>query len=473
MHRERVDGGDTMSEQAAIMGAGVNERMIAARIERLPFTSWQLIVAIIIASAWFFDAVDALAIAYVLPVLNGLWKLTPGETGMLIACGYAGQTIGSIGAGWFAERWGRVPVLLVTLLIFSVMSLACALAWSFQSMLWFRLIQGIGLGGEVPIMITYINEFSKAKGRGFFALGVQVLFAFGLTASAFLGAWVVPRFGWQWMFVIGALPALIALPLRWVVPESARWLASKGRFAEADAVLGKIEAVAMRAGKTLPPLPADLPAARPAPCRFGDLFRGIYRKRTLSVWCLWIACFGLSYSIGTWLPSIYRTVFHLPLQQALTYGFIQTAATLVGTIITVFTIDLVGRRPMFIIGLLGTALPLLSFLAIGAVSPESILLRVCITYFFLSVLVLSLGLYTAEIYANNMRALGSGVAAAWQRSAATAGPLIVGGLLPNFGLDTVFVFFGCLVSVAFVICVFFVIETRGRVLEQLSPQLEG
>jgi len=451
--------------------ARLNERLIAARIERLPFTSWQLIVGVIIASAWFFDAVDALAIAYVLPVLNGLWKLAPSQTGMLIAAGYAGQTIGSIVAGSLAERWGRVPVLLMTLLLFSIMSLACAFAWSFDSMLWFRLIQGIGLGGEVPIMITYINEFSRARGRGTFALGVQVLFAFGLTASAFLGSWIVPRFGWQWMFIIGAAPALLALPLRWMVPESARWLASKGRFAEADAVLGRIESIATRSGKPLPPLPTDLPPARPTPCRFGDLFKGIYLRRTLSTWCLWICCFGLSYSIGTWLPSIYRSVFHLPLQQSLNYGFIQTAATLVGTLITVFTIDLVGRRPMFIIGLLGTALPLLSFAVIDASNPETILVRVCITYFFLSVLVLSLGLYTAEIYANNMRALGSGVAAAWQRSAATAGPLIVGGLLPNFGLNTVFVFFGCLISFAFIIALFFVIETRGRVLEQLSPQL--
>jgi len=451
--------------------ARLNERLIAARIERLPFTSWQLIVGVIIASAWFFDAVDALAIAYVLPVLNGLWKLAPSQTGMLIAAGYAGQTIGSIVAGSVAERWGRVPVLLMTLLLFSIMSLACAFAWSFDSMLWFRLIQGIGLGGEVPIMITYINEFSRARGRGTFALGVQVLFAFGLTASAFLGSWIVPRFGWQWMFIIGAAPALLALPLRWMVPESARWLASKGRFAEADAVLGRIESIATRSGKLLPPLPTDLPPARPTPCRFGDLFKGIYLRRTLSTWCLWICCFGLSYSIGTWLPSIYRSVFHLPLQQSLNYGFIQTAATLVGTLITVFTIDLVGRRPMFIIGLLGTALPLLSFTVIDASNPETILVRVCITYFFLSVLVLSLGLYTAEIYANNMRALGSGVAAAWQRSAATAGPLIVGGLLPNFGLNTVFVFFGCLISFAFIIALFFVIETRGRVLEQLSPQL--
>ena len=297
-----------MSDRAATGGADINARLIAARIERLPFTAWQLAVGIIIASAWFFDAVDALAIAYVLPVLNSSWKLAPFETGMLIAGGYAGQAIGSIAAGWFAERWGRMPVMLTTLLVFSAMSLACAFAWDFGSMLAFRFVQGIGLGGEVPIMITYINEFSKAKGRGRFALGIQVLFAVGLVASALMGVWVVPNLGWQWMFYIGALPGLLLLPLRWMVPESARWLASKGRYAEADRILARIEAIATRGGKTLPPLPADLPPAQPAPCRFGDLFKGIYRARTISTWCLWICCFGTSYGVGTWLPSIYREI---------------------------------------------------------------------------------------------------------------------------------------------------------------------
>jgi putative MFS transporter len=445
-------------------------RLVAARIERLPFTAWHFWVGVIIASAWFFDAADALAIAYVLPVLNGMWHLAPSQTGLLIAAGYAGQAVGSIIAGGCAERWGRMPVMLVTLLVFSLMSIACAFAWDFRSMLWFRLIQGIGLGGEVPIMITYINEFSKAEGRGRFALGIQVLFAVGLVGGALAGAVVVPRLGWQWMFYIGAAPALLALPLRWLVPESPRWLASKGRFAEADRILCHIEAIAARKG-ALKPLPADLPPAQPAPCRFADLFRGIYLRRTLTVWCLWICCFGLSYGIGTWLPSIYRAVFKLPLQQALNYGFLQTAATLVGTLITVFTIDAFGRKPLFIAGLLGTALPLLSFAVIDASSAESVLFRICITYFFLSTLVLSLGMYTAEIYPNNMRALGSGVSAAWQRAAATVGPLVVATLLPGWGLDAIFLFFGCVATIGFFVCIFFAIETSGRVLERLSPQL--
>ena len=107
----------------------------------------------------------------------------------------------------------------------------------------------------------------------------------------------------------------------------------------------------------------------------------------------------------------------------------------------------------------------------AASSAESVLFRICITYFFLSTLVLALGMYTAEIYPNNMRALGSGVSAAWQRAAATVGPLVVATLLPGWGLDAIFLFFGCVATIGFFVCIFFAIETSGRVLERLSPQL--
>src|SRR6185312_14582827 len=139
-----------------------------------------------------FDAFDSLVIAYVLPSLIGLWNLSPPQIGSLIAVGFAGQLVGSIGAGWIAERWGRLNTMIVTLLIFTIGSFACAFAWGFDSMWWIRFVQGIGLGGEVPIMAAYVNEFAKAQGRGRFSLSMQVLFAIGLTGVALAGVWVVP-----------------------------------------------------------------------------------------------------------------------------------------------------------------------------------------------------------------------------------------------------------------------------------------
>ncbi len=225
-------------------------RHVVSRLERLPYCSWHLKMRLIICTAWFFDAFDSIAIAYVLPPIIGLWHLNPQQIGLLIGTGFAGQLVGAIGFGWLAEHWGRRLSMLMTLLIFSLGALACAAAPSYQALCVLRFIQGIGLGGEIPLMAAYLNEFARAENRGRFSLSVQVLFALGLLAVAVVSVYVVPHWGWQWMFVIGALPALVAIPMRSVLPESPRWLASQGRSEEADLALKRIEDAALRDGRS-------------------------------------------------------------------------------------------------------------------------------------------------------------------------------------------------------------------------------
>src|ERR1035437_7790512 len=113
---------------ATAAGVTGDIHFINARLERLPYCSWHTTMRGIIGTAWFFESFDSLAIAYVLPVLIGLWKLTPGQIGALISIGFAGQLLGAIVAGWIAERWGRIPSMLLTLIIFTLMGFACALA---------------------------------------------------------------------------------------------------------------------------------------------------------------------------------------------------------------------------------------------------------------------------------------------------------------------------------------------------------
>jgi len=242
-----------------VSGKRGDMRHVVARLERLPYCSWHLKMRLIICTAWFFDAFDSIAIAYVLPAIIGLWHLNPQQIGLLIGVGFAGQLVGAIGFGWLAERWGRRLCMLITLLIFSLGALACAAANSYEQLWVLRFIQGIGLGGEIPLMAAYLNEFAHAENRGRFSLSVQVLFAIGLLVVALVSVYVVPHWGWRWMFVIGAIPALVAIPMRTVLPESPRWLASQGRNDEADLALTRIENTAARDGKVVPPLPTNLP----------------------------------------------------------------------------------------------------------------------------------------------------------------------------------------------------------------------
>jgi MFS transporter, putative metabolite:H+ symporter len=444
-------------------------RHIVARLERLPLCSWHLNMRLIICTAWFFDAFDSIAIAYVLPPLIGLWHLNPEQIGSLIGIGFAGQLFGAVGFGWMAERWGRRNCMLVTLLIFALGSLACAFAPSYRVLWWLRFVQGIGLGGEVPLMAAYINEFAKAKGRGRFSLNVQVLFAIGLLFVALAGIFVVPHLGWRWMFVIGAVPGLISLPLRKILPESPRWLASQGRFAEADAALKRIEDIAAREGKAIPPLPADLPAVIEVKPHIADLFKGIYLRRTLSVWLLWIGAYFVSYGVTAWMPSLLRTVYHLPVQLSITYGFIISGIGLCGSFLAIYLIEAIGRRKMLVVSLTGCCIPLLSFAFLPQLSSGWIVGIVAAGFFFLTMSLLSLATYTAEIYPTHLRAVGGGIASAWQRGASMVGTYVVGLILPVWGINAVFAMFGCFALMGALVAFFFAVETRGQVLEFVSP----
>jgi putative MFS transporter len=444
-------------------------RAVNARIERLPYSSWHTKMRLIICTAWFFDAFDSLAIAYVLPALIGAWKLQPGQIGTLIAVGFAGQLVGSIAAGWAAERWGRINTMVATLGIFTVMSFACALAWNFDSLLWFRFLQGLGLGGEVPVMAAYVNEFAKSERRGRFSIGMQALFAVGLLVVGLVGVWVVPHLGWQWMFIIGAVPAMLVFPMRMILPESPRWLASKGRFAEADQALRRIEMVAEKEGKALPPVPANLPPVVEAKTRFADLFRGVYLRRTLTVWALWVCTYLIVYGLATWAPSLFRTAYKLPLQQSLLYGFILAGAGLVGVLLCIALIDKLGRRMVFTAAFLLGAIPLLSFATGGSRTAQEVLVTICIGFGFINALAVAMATYTAENYPNQLRALGGGIAGAWQRGASMVGPFVVGIVLPKYGPDAVFVMFGIVALIGAAVCYLFAVETRGKVLEELAP----
>jgi len=443
---------------------------ISARLERLPVAWWHTRMRLIVGSATFFDAFDAIAIAYVLPVLIPLWRLAPAEIGAMISIGYAGQALGSLFFGWLGERIGRIPTAVITIAIFSVTSLGCAFAWSYASLLVIRFLQGFGLGGETPVMHAYINEFAKAQGRARFTLVYQLPFPLGLHTAALAGWLIIPTLGWQWMFVIGAVPAVLALWLRRLLPESPRWLASRGRFDEADQVLRGIEyEIAQRGGRALPPIPDDVPPVPRSTTRPADLFKGIYLRRTLTLWSLWFCTYLVGYGLTGWLPSIYKTQYHLSAPDALGYSLISALVGTLGSIAVAFLIDVTGRKPWFTAALLLASVPLFLLWNAAGMAPLDVAIRVSACLVCINSVSIALGMFTAENYPAHLRALGGGVAGAWLRIASMIGPLLVGFLLPAAGLGAVFALFGVAAILGGVLCHLFAIETRGKVLETLTP----
>ena len=449
---------------------------IAGRIERLPFSRWHLRMGAIVSTGWFFDGFDALAIAYVLPALVHDWNISFGTATTLISAGYVGQLIGSIVFGWLGERYGRVPIFRYTLIIYTVMSIACAFAWDYTSLLWMRGIQGLGLGGEIPIMASYIGEFAKASHRGRYGLGFQLWFSISFIFVSLIARFVVPTLGWQWMFILGAIPAVILIPLRQWMPESPRWLVSKGRDEEANSILTKIEdQISEHGAKPLAPIPANLAPTKPSTATISDLLRGIYRRRTLAVWTIWFCTYIIVYGLNTTVPTLLRTAYHATLEQSLSFGYISSGLGLCFTITGIFLIDKFGRKPLFALGQLCSAIPLLLLFAYAFPGQSLVFLMAMfmLASSFNSILALGLSTYTAELYPTEMRSVGVGIGNAWVRFAAVIGPYFLGWASANIGLNNAYIVYGCFGVIGGLTVIFVAIETKGKVLEILSPSLRA
>src|SRR5579863_2334504 len=417
-------GYDKMAAISDVETTGSDSRLaseMAARIERLPLSSWQIRARVIVGAATFFDAFDALAIAYVLPVVVVLWNLSPQQAGVLISGGFFGQLFGALFFGWFAQRFGRLKSLMGSIAIFGALSLACAFSWNYLSLLVFRVAQGFGLGGEVPVAATYIGELAPARARGRFVLLFELVFPSGILAASVLGVWLVPNLGWQAIFVAGAFPALLVFVLQRLLPESPRWLAAKGRRAEAETAIRVVEAGTERALKHRLPPPRLAVAVPVKESSWTDLFGPRFLRRTLVVWVIWFATYFVNYGLATWMPTLYRTVFHLPLGTALRYQLLTNVATLCSSFVCAMLIDLTGRCVWFVAAFTGSAGALLTLWYTGADTAQHVLILGTLSNMCIGTMSLAVYLYTPELYPTRSRALGVGIATAWLRLASIIG----------------------------------------------------
>jgi MFS transporter, putative metabolite:H+ symporter len=445
---------------------------LIGRMEQVPTSRWYVRARIVMGSATFFDAFNALSIAFVLPILVPLWHITAPEIGLMIGASYVGQIIGALAFSSAAERYGRVPCAAAATAIYALMSLACAGAWSFNSLLVCRFIQGIGVGGEMPVAATYISELSKARGRGRFFMLYEMIFPIGLMVTGQVGAVLVPQLGWQIMFLIGGIPGLIIAFALLRLPESPRWLIGKGRLAAAEAVVMRLEAAASKSGAVPSAPPAvTLPAQVPVPPRtrssWGELLSPAYRSRTLIVWALWACAYLIANSLNNWMPTLYTTVYHLGLPQALRAASMTNVAQVVLVLICAMVIDRTGRK-YWMIGAFGLGAVLLGVLAFGGTQDVSwVIVFSTLSYGLVGSIAAVVYLYTPEIYPTRMRAIGTGVATSWLRVASAIGPTLVGFMLGKGGVDSVFLMFAG-VAVLGLVAATRMIETRNLRLEDIA-----
>ena len=438
---------------------------LSQRLDRLPFTRRHLRVLTGSGVGWALDAMDVGLISFVIAALAAQWSLEPSQTAWIASIGFVGMAIGASVGGLLADRFGRRQVFAITLLIYGIATGASALVGGLAALLVLRFLVGLGLGAELPVASTYVSEFAPARMRGRLIVILEAFWAVGWTAAALIGFLVIPGSddGWRWAFALGAIPAAYALVVRWGLPESARWLARRGRFAEADAVVRSFEeAAGVAVPVTSEVMPDEAPAvALSARERLASLWSAEFRVRTACLWLVWFCVNFSYYGAFIWIPSILVSQGY-DLVRSFGFTLIITLAQLPGYAVAAWLIEVWGRRLTLSVFLAGSAISAILF---GTASGESLVIAtgMALSFFNLGAWG-ALYAVTPEMYPTSLRATGSGWAAGVGRIASIVAPLTVPLLLAIGGAPLLFVVFAAFFAIA-AGAAWGLLDRRGRALD--------
>jgi len=433
-----------------------------ARLDRVPvnrFHTWLLITS---GLGWMFDAMDVLLIGFLVTPITKEFTLAPAQVGLVASAGFVGMFLGAAISGRLADRYGRRPIFQATLVLFSIGAVLSALAPTFELLLAARVIAGLGLGGELPVVATLVSEFSPRAQRGRMIVLLESFWAYGTLAAGLVALFVLPQFGWRGAFLVAALPALYVAYLRSALPESPRYLAERGRSAEADAIVRRVERAG---GGALLTLGAAVAPARSGRTSLTELWKPAYARRTAMLWILWFGITFTYYGIFLYVPSL-LAARGLSEVRSNEFFFLSTIAQIPGYFSAAWLVERWGRKPTLVAYLLGTAAAAFLFGNSGT-GTDAFLYAALLSFFNLGAWGV---VYTIspELYPTAVRGTGAGVAAAVGRIGGIIGPFLTPVLVPALGQSGVFAMFMILLVVTALNVWLLAEETRGRSLEDIA-----
>src|ERR1700687_16375 len=444
---------------------------IAARIERLPLGRFHRRFIALVSLGIFFDLYDVFIVAYIGAALQQSGFLSLQQFSVFVAAGFLGMFFGTIVFGMGSDRMGRRSAFITLLLIYSVFTLAGAFAPSAGWLIALRFLAGLGIGAEIVVIDTYVTEIVPSHARGRYVAITQVAGFLGVPMAAILSRLLVPTHflmaGWRWVMVIGASGALLTWWFRRRLPESPRWLESRGRVAEADAVMRSLEAESLssaRVKQAAETTESLAPSSRAERGTFAELWRPPYLRRTVMlVLFQTLQTIGF-YGFGNWAPTfLLKRGFSL--LHSLEYTMLIALVSPVGPILCAWTSDRLERKWTIVVLALLVAVLGLGFGNAGtpvAVVAFGSLLTLC--NYWVSA---AFHAFQAELFPTRIRATGVGFTYSWSRLSAAFSSLLIGAVLLH-GVPAVFALLAAAMTAVAVIVAVLGPRTNRVALEDLS-----
>lgn len=437
--------------------------MVLERLEALPVGSFHYKLLLVTGLGWLFDSMDTGLIAFILPVLAKDWGLTPGQMGMIGSIGLIGMALGAVVSGTVADHIGRKKVFTITILLYSIASALCAMSWDYQSLLIFRFFVGFGLGGELPVAATLVSEYAPSRVRGRFIVLLESFWGVGWIVAACIAYLFIPVYGWRMAFLLGAVPAIYVFFARLHMPESVRYLLTKGRVQQAREIVMTLE---RKLGVPVKPFTGE---TEPIPETQAQSFLTLWKKpfltRTVMLWLVWFGIVFSYYGIFMWLPSlVFKQGFTVV--KTFEYVLVMTFAQLPGYYTAAWLVDRIGRRYTLSIFLLMSGVASYFF---GHAETATTLMAWGATMSFFNLGAWGvLYTYTPELYPTSIRALGSGWAAGFGRIGGMVAPALVGAMIARgFSIGFIFYMFAFVFIAVAVTVLGLGIESKQKNLEQI------
>ena len=456
-----------------------SEMNLLRRLERLPMSWVQGRLLVMGGLGYTFDAMDGAMVAFLLPPVVVLFKLTNEQTGLLGSSLLIGYLFGAFFSGTMGDIIGRRSVMMYALGIYAIATLIAALSPTWEFLFGFRLVAGFGTGAESAIIAPFLSEFIAGKYRGRYVGSLSGFFSFGYVFSALLGYFIVPSSpeGWRIVQVITALPIVMLLWWRRSLPESPRWLMQRGRSAEAEQVVARMEAEV--AQRLQGPLPSPDSVVMPAVTvrRNGSFLQNLaslwtrgMARTTAMVWVLWIAITFSYYGFFTWIPTL-LVKLGMTITKSFGYSIIIYLAQIPGYYSAAFISEKLDRKWTIVLYMLCGGVS--AYFMSGARDDTSITVFGFLLSFFMNGTYAGIYAYTPEVYPTAFRTTGMGVASAFGRIGGIAAPIIIGITYAQIGFGGVFTITTIVLVLGALVVAALGLGTTGKTLEQITAEEIG